>query len=589
MSAVTESPEMADTLSSATIVADRGFAASRTDTLLLKEGIVIYDISDLVKRIPGFSLGDYGGPSGLKTLSLRGLGSTHTAIYVDDVRVGNVQSGQSDLGMIDIATLGSAVVDYARNSISFNTAKPVFSGDHIVAGNFSFRGGSFGTCLPAARLDVKASSTVSISASLSGAFIRGNFPYGDGLTRTGNDISRIRAGYDIFGSLESGSWHLKSYLHASDRGTPGSTQWPSEDRQKDKNALLQGSLSKSFGTVYTLHASAKVSFDDLCYDSTWGRSDYGQSEYQFNSSHLFRLTDFWSISLVADGRLDRLASTGYDASRVSVTGALGSAFRWDWFKANLALEYDGSSDIDGAKRHSFSPSADLRLALSDVIDLVAFGRRAYRVPTFNELYYPHFGNPDLKPEDAWLADVGFDYHRSMQSGWTLDAKLDGFYNYLTDKIISAPSEDDPYKWLPYNVGKVVAMGTDASASVRYSGRSLSAGLSASYSYQSAEDRTDGDSYGRQIAYVAKHSAVLSADALYRRLGLRLDWTLREGLYDSVGEMSGWNTLDMALSYSFSGKATVSISVKNLLDKSYEVVRYYPMPGRSIMGGLELKF
>ena len=60
-------------------------------------------------------------------------------------------------------------------------------------------------------------------------------------------------------------------------------------------------------------------------------------------------------------------------------------------------------------RNSFSPSLDIRIAVIDGLDVVAFGRRAYRVPTFNELYYVGYGNPLLKPEDAWMSDLGVEY------------------------------------------------------------------------------------------------------------------------------------------------------------------------------------
>lgn len=78
-------------------------------------------------------LGDNGGLAGLKTVSLRGMGSPHTAVYIDGVKVGNVQSGQGDMGMLDIENFSSVVVDYAQNCVSFNTARPMF-GQGSVAG-----------------------------------------------------------------------------------------------------------------------------------------------------------------------------------------------------------------------------------------------------------------------------------------------------------------------------------------------------------------------------------------------------------------------------------------------------------------------
>lgn len=71
------------------------------------------------------------------------------------------------------------------------------------------------------------------------------------------------------------------------------------------------------------------------------------------------------------------------------------------------------------------------------------------------------------------------------------------------------------------------------------------------------------------------------------------WNYREGRQDSSGPLPAWNTLDITLSRSFLlGKDTeiqAHISGKNLLDCRYEIVRDYPMPGRNIIGGINIKF
>ena len=73
-----------DTLQAVTVVADRGVVVSRRDTVSVESTL---DLGGVLLRFPGLYLGDYGGASGLKSASLRGFGSAHTAIYVDGVRV----------------------------------------------------------------------------------------------------------------------------------------------------------------------------------------------------------------------------------------------------------------------------------------------------------------------------------------------------------------------------------------------------------------------------------------------------------------------------------------------------------------------
>ncbi|MBR5076648.1 MAG: TonB-dependent receptor [Bacteroidales bacterium] len=595
--------ETPDTLQAVTIVADKGVVVSRTDTVALHaDGTA----AEALLRIPGLGISDYGGLAGLKSVSLRGLGTPHTDIYLDGVRVSNFQSGQNDLGMLPLEVLGNAVIDYAQNSVSFRTAKPVF-GDRSFAGRVGLQAGSFSTWQPSARFDVKLSERVALSVHGAGIVTKGDFPIADefiprtegatkaGVRRTGNDLKQIRTGLDLFGTLDGGEWQAKAYYNASDRGTPGSLTWPSEDRQQDKNVVVQGSLRKAFSDLYTLNLSAKGAYDKIYYQSTWGDSDYNFTDFQLNSSHTFRLTDWWGISLAADLERGALKSPGlYDAARTAVISALASAIRLERFQADLALEYRGTFDKGAKGLNSLSPSLDLRVTLFEGFDLVAFGRRAFRAPTFNELYYPGYGNPDLKPEDAWLTDIGIDWNTTLSDTWSLGLKADCFYNYLQNKIISAPMPDDYNVWLPYNIGIVQAKGADTSLNLRYDDGRLAGGFSARYARQSAVDKTpDSYSFDQQVPYVAKNTVVLAGDVEFA--GWRFDalWNWRGGRFDASGEMPDWNTLDLSLRKDFTlgnvGVLGLNVTVRDLLDYRYELVRNYPMPGRSVLGGFTFKF
>ena len=581
---------MPDTLQAVTIVADRGVVVSRTDTVQIKHSI---SFSDAFSSVPGIFVSDNGGSAGLKTVNLRGLGSPHAAIYLDGVRVGNVQSGQTDLGMLDFGNCGATVIDYAQNSISFNTAKPVIAGRNV-GGSAKFRVGSFGTYEPSGRLDFKLSDDVCLSATASGVISEGDFPLPDGTARTNNDIRQLRAGLDFWGLMDGGDWHAKGYFNGSKRGTPGSLDWPSTDRQNDRNAFIQGVVRRQFSPLYHLSASAKVSYDDLSYLSEWGDNRYKQTEAQINSSHKFSICNWFDAFFSADFQWDGLNSDLYGSSRSSVFATVSAAFHPDRFKADIALEYAGVFDRDGQKRHIFSPSADLRWNVFKGFDLLAFARRAYRTPTFNELYYPGFGNPDLKAEDATLTDIGVEYSRALGNHLRFQTKADGFFNYLKDKIVSAPTEADPNIWLPYNIGMVKMYGTDARTELSYTKGDWTASFSARYSYQSAIDKTpDSYSYGRQIPFISKHTLSLGADVSYRGWFAALNWNWRGERYDSVGRMPDYSTLDLNAGKDFKLPKDLILGIKfiarNLTDCRYELAGGYPMPGRAFYGEIDFKF
>lgn len=591
LSGAAESSEMADTLQLASIVADRGIVVSRTDTIRISNAI---SITDALKSFPGLYVGDNGGAAGLKAVSLRGMGNAHTSIYIDGVRVGNIQSGQNDLGMLDLENYGMAVIDYAQNSLSFQTKKPDLGGSNF-AGALKMRAGSFGTYEPSLKLGFRLSDAVTAAATANGILSKGDFPYGEnGGTRANNDISQLRTGLDFWGRMEGGEWHAKAFCNCAERGTPGSTAWPSADRQKDCNTLLQGILNKQFTPLYQLNFSTKLSYDKLLYCSEWGDSDYRQTEIQVNSTHKFSLSDWFDASLTADYQWDGLSSTEYGSSRSAIIATAAASFHPSRFRATAGIEYYGYKDSGEPVHSAVSPSVDLRWNVFEGFDILGFARREYRVPTFNELFYPGYGNPGLKAEDAWLTDAGAEYHHPLTEHWRLSMKADAFLYRLKDKITSAPTAEDPNIWLPFNIGVVHMTGADTETEIKYYKEGTSASFSARYCYQNGIDKTpDSYTYGQQIPFVNKHTLILRAGCSFNGWEPAIDWIWRGGRYDSVGKIPSYHTLDLSFGKEFHLKGRLSTGLKliarNITDSRYELTAGYPMPGRSFFGEISINF
>lgn len=581
---------VSDSLHAVTITADKGLSVSKTDSLDLENS---FTISEILQQNTGLYVGDNGGLSGLKTVSLRGMGSAHTSIYIDGIRVVNVQSGQSDLGMLGVDNLSAALVDYAQNSVRFNTARPSFD-KSSVAGKADINIGSFGTYMPSLTMNFRLSDKVSLTANASGVLYKGDYNYGEGFTRKNNDIRQIRGGLDLFGTMNKGEYHIKTWYNAADRGTPGPVSWPSDDRQKDINTFIQGSLRKSFSPFYSLRISAKGGYDDIRYSSSWGDSHYGQTSLQVNSAHDFQIFGWWKMSLAADIHWDGLKSSHYNASRTTLISVVATSFKTRRLSANIAVEYNGAFDRAGKTRNTLSPSADIRISLSDCLCISAFGRRATRVPTFNELYYTGYGNPLLRPEDAVMMDIGLNFRKRPAEGLEITANADAFLNLLTDKITSAPTEEDPAIWMPYNIGKVRSAGTEVHAGATYESGRWKVSADVGYTFLSAVDRTpDSYTYDCQIPYISKHAVVVNAKAAWKGWAICPLWQLRAGRTDGTGRLADWNTLDLNMKKSIKfkdwGELAIKLSIKNITDHRYETVSGYPMPGRSIITGIEFKF
>ena len=574
-------------LNEAVLTAEKGLVVSRKDTLST-DGIL--GVTDLLLMSPSLQPNDYGGVSGLKSVSLRGFGSAHTSIYVDGIRVTNVQSGQSDLGFLPLASFDYAVVDYAQNSISFRTSRPVFENKPFI-GTVKLDAGSFSTYSPLVYAALKLSDNFSISTHINALYTKGNYPYEADLFRENNDMKRFDADIDLFGNYNGYDLHIKTFLNASKRGTPGSLVYPSKDRQNDQNYFIQGTLSKKLTELYTLHFSTKEAVDNLEYISEWGNSYYSQNNLQFNLVNDIQLADVFNVTVATDAHLDNLSGSVYNVSRTEFFSSVAGAYRSDLLSAEVVLEYNATTDKGGVKTKAILPSADIRLRLYDGLFVTAFARRAFRAPTFNDLYYPGFGNTSLKPEDAFLADMGLEYICTPDYNVKVKAQLDGFYNLLTNKITSAPTEENPSVWRSYNIGKVHSSGFDATMALECSSDlGIEWTLNAKYSFLNAIDRTPNSSnFGKQIPFIAKHSAFLEGKLRYDGWMVLANWQGRFGRTQSASMAAAdWNTLDLTLGKSIRNLA-VKLSARNVFDYRYQLADGYPMPGFNFVAGIEYKF
>jgi len=590
---------LSDTLAFSSITAEKGIAVSRRDTVSVNGYM---RAEEALMRIPGLLINDMGGASGLKTASLRGLGTAQTAIYIDGVRTGNLMNGQNDLSMFSLGNFSTVTVDYAQNSISFSTAAPTFMSDRRYSIRAGLESGSFGTYRPDVSVGYRISDKVTAGINAAGLSSKGH--------REHSRMGIFSGGLDFMGIMNLGEWKAKGYVNASDRECPGSAASPWLSDQKDLNGFLQGSINKRFGQNYTLNASTKISIDRMEYKDDYSEDSYLQTEIQLNTSHLFRLKEWCTLSFSASGKWDGLKADNYICSekdgtplmisRFSVTTVAGASFRTPRFRSDINMEYAGALDLGFEEnrkmtdsRHCISPAASLRFTAFEGFDITAFGRRAYHIPTFNDLYYTGSGNRALKPEDAWLTDIGIDWQHIVGRSWTLTAKADGFFNYLKDKITWAPSTDNPSIWLPYNIGKVRSVGADICLSAGYRKREWKAFMSARYSYQDARDRTPGAyAFDSQIAYIARHTAVLCGNVEYKGWRLEAIWNWRDGRKDAGGDMPSWNTLDIKADKSMMIRdiceITFSIKARNVTDNRYEITSGYPMPGWGLYGGLTLR-
>ena len=608
-------------------------------------------VSDAVKHFAGVTVKDYGGIGGLKTISIRSLGAQHTAVGYDGITLTDCQTGQIDLGRFSLDNVDQLSLSNGQSDNIFQPARffasagilniqtltPQFEDGKHTNISASFKTGSWGLVNPSLLLEQRISRKWTVSANGEWMSSDGHYPYtlyygneeGDLSSREkrkNTDVQTFRAEAGLYGNFsDKEQWRLKAYYFQSSRGLPNATTFyytHSSQRLWDKNTFIQSQYKKEFNRQWVFQTSAKWNWSyqrylDPDYKGSTGEieNSYYQQEYYLSGSVLYRLLNNLSFSLSSDGSINTMNANLNDfahPTRYSWLTAFAGKYVNNWLtlsaSALATVIYEQADKGGSAGNHrKLSPyvSASFKPFDKEEFRIRIFYKDIFRLPSFNDLYYGETGNNKLKPENARQYNIGLTYSKDVCPFLPyLSATVDAYYNKITDKIIAYPTKNLAV-WSMRNLGSVEIKGIDVTGSVSLQPcEKLRINLSGNYTYQRALDVTNSDpaseegrTYKHQIAYTPRVSGS-------GQVGIETSWVnlsysfLFSGKRYAVGQNIAANRLDSYSDHSISAsrdfrikKVTTSLSVEmlNIMNKNYEIVKSFPMPGRSVRATFSVRY
>lgn len=604
-------------------------------------------VSDAVKFFSGVTVKDYGGIGGLKTVSVRSLGAAHTAVSYNGMTLSDCQNGQIDIGRlslenVDMLSLANGQSDQIFQAarlfasaavLNIRTSTPKFEENRPVNGKLAMRGGSFGLLNPSAHVNVRLGDRWSMHVDGEWLYSNGQYPYllhyGSAGTdsvsrerRQNTDVNNLRAEAMFYGSFsDTDEMQVQVYYYGSERGLPGATIYYntlnfSSQRLWDNTCFAQVHYKKDWDK-WAFRVDGKYNFGYTRYlDPTMlnsaGREEntYRQQEYYVSAGGLYKIIPNLSVSLNTDAFVNTLwadltdfsfpmryswltaLAVKYVSNRVLATGSLLATLTEEQVRNGQ------SADIP----FRLSPYASVSVQPFGRVDLRvrAFYKNIFRLPTFNDLYYGRIGNPDLKPETTNQYNLGLTY--SVRIGHyvpLLSFTADAYHNDVRDKIVAFPSKNI-YTWTMLNYGKVSINGLDLTGEAAfYPWEKIGLSIGGTYTYQRALNVTDPDSreYGHQIPYTPRVSGSGKAalETPWVNLAYSVVWSgHRYAVNQNYAEnrVPGYSDHSLSASRTFHiGRMELACSVEclNLGGKNYEVVRYFPMPGRSWRASVQWKW
>ena len=276
------------------------------------------------------------------------------------------------------------------------------------------------------------------------------------------------------------------------------------------------------------------------------------------------------------------------ASRTTISIAAQEAIQWRGLSASAGISTTQNSSFDFISGYG----VDLAYLFPTNIKLYLAVNRAYRLPTFTDLYYSSAtqqGNSSLKPEYSLTYEMGAQY-----TAGRLSANLSGYYRQGRDIIDWALTSPTSNLWRASNRAEVDAYGVEVAGSY-YPDLRWVKSLQASYSYMqiSSPNTSPAASYtldkpdhqaNIQLTTPAIYgfAAVLAGHYSHRR-GHYVDFTS-----GATREYPHALSIDLRLSYTYRW-ITLFGQAENLLNAKRIDFGNIPLPGRWVSGGLECRF
>ena len=584
------------------------------------ERLGIHDMGDALKRFAGVQVKDYGGIGGMKTVNIRGLGAGHTGVTYDGVQVGDCQSGQVDLSRFTLDNVSLVSLQIGQEDNIYQSAKAYTSAGLINISTLqgvsdrkphlttTLRTGSYGLFAPSL-LYHQQFSRLGVGAYTSYERADGVywFTLKNGIKtiherRNNSDIKTWRGELNMSYQLtDKQTLQWKAYGFTSNRGLPGAVIYDntySAERLKDKNVFTQMLYENLFSNRIKMKAAAKWNY-------VWSRysdipaSGYKEDTYRQNETYL--TATLWTnplqglnLSFAQDYAHNHLSMTlpkAANPTRNSLWTALAANYQIGSFSINASLLatniYERVKQGNASNGfHRLSPAFSMQWRCLQDFRLRFGYKDIFRTPTLNELYYTGIGNRHLNPEKSRMWNLGATYSHTFNRTLQLSLTADGYFGNVTDKIIAVPKM---FYWQMMNAGKVRQLGLDVSANIEKRwGKDWTVSATGSYSLMKATDISDPTVvyYRNQIAYTPLHSGSASVllhtpwlDFSYNVLFMGERYTLSYNIPDNRMKPFADHSITLSREFNINKQQLrVQFDVRNLGNKNYEVVRFYPMPG-----------
>ena len=591
---------------------------TRSTQQIEKISLITYStntLNDLLSKNTNITINQYG-VSGLSSVSMRGGNANHTAVLWNGFNLQDPSNGAFNLSLSSVNMIDQINIHYGGNSalfgsgaiggmIQLNNIANYNSGIKLSAQQ-SF--GSFG----------KQSSLFNMSYGTSKLFfrtrvfytyIKNDFEYVN-FAKNGHPIDTLKkAAVKQYGLLQEAYYKINE-MHSF------STQfwYQNNEHEVPPNMTVTDGYSTQYDEICRLATAYNKKGKKLDLEMRNGlflsKMNYIKPEINLDAHHS-------SLNNITEGIVNykplKYHSFLFGLNNNYIKGESDHFIQAEILnKTAIFLSY--KLDI----KHKVLFTANIRKeVVNTVIKPLTYGVKAeyfitnklvissnvsknYRTPNFNDLYWIGAyaqGNPDLKDEDGFSADLGVNQQintNKLSLGCNISAYYSKFYNLINWQPIGDI-------WTPKNKKMVITKGLEMRLNTKYQFTNEMAGFfNINYTYtdselkEKAENESDNILY-KQLIYIPYYQANgllglqykrIRADVIVKYVGQRYTTA------DNENWLDGYMVTDISLNYTFNYKTMSTmffVKANNIFNTQYMVREWYPTPLINYEIGLKIMY
>lgn len=547
---------------------------------------------EVLKHQPGMSHYTNGGPGTTSNFYMRGYGSNQILVLIDGIRYSSISAGGATLSLLPADQIDRIEILYGASGSSIYGSDAmggviqVFTkGANVDRTNFSVTvgAGSHDEYLygASAQFANESGTTLSISASHNET---------NGFNATLPDPSNEYAPYNKDeDGFESDNVSLALTQRVNEQWLVGASALYSKSTTDFDNGAAENTYSDQ-------ENGAAQAFVDWRYmPGSSVKLQYGHSIDKSDNPTYSSVYDTKQdqISLVGQHKLpvgqgiygleylnQSIDTTQYDVDDRDVTSAfLGYVLANNQLDAQANLRFDDDSQYGNETTYNLGGAYHINPNLRAGINYA----KGFRAPTFNDLYYPGSGNPNLKPETSDNYEAFIEYDNDMQS-----TRLTGYHNKVEDLIgyVANPTPEDQWAGSSENVDEAKIKGLSLTSDWVVNNYLFGG----SYDYQQAKNNSGSTNDGNFLSIRPEHKGLVYLGYRLPSVDIRAEYQYVGDYYSGVANtdlqfVDDYGLFNISGNYKLTGNLSMTARLNNITNEQYTTIPGYTTDGTNFFTSL----